>query len=348
MKSKTLILSSQKKFATNSPRAILTFINHNNKTEGKLRLYNMQELPSASKLGIYYDEQVFTANLVKKDDAWNFYVDHNFNLDKNIYCAVVDRANENEVVLCGGTSNGFVFYEDEDDEQNLEEVETKQEIDKQPNKHEDYTPTVNEVKNKKLEKCTNCDTCEKCAYKEYFYSQQNSSLQDNKKEDIKVESILDSDENEKELESVSNSIENQQETTTQNIQDFDSGVDDNLVDTQSAESEKFLHAITDQLNDMFKTYPEDNEIMKIIPNSKIIKVTDSIDESCYIVGIIYEDNEIKYLLYGVPAKYSDTPPQELGKNYQWLPLDPEDPMSDGYFVIYQDATSGKIVPIKVE
>ena len=348
MKSKTLILSSQKKFATNSPRAILTFINLNNKTEGKLRLYNMQTLPTTSKLGIYYDEQVFTANLVKKEDSWNFYIDQNFNLDKNIYCAIVDRANKNEVVLCGGASNGFVFFEEEDEAQEIDEIieknlSTQNNIRTEPTSKQHIKQDFKEIP----DRCTNCDSCEKCVYKEYFYSQQNLNWEENKKQDTKVEGVLDSDENTNEQESVSN-IENLQETTTQSMQNLGNNVNNDIVETQNAESEKFLHAITDQLDDMFKTYPEDNEIMKIIPNSKIIRVTDTIDQSNYIIGIIYEDNEIKYLLYGVSAKYSDTPPQELGKNYQWLPLNLEDPMSDGYFVIYQDTTSGKIVPIKVE
>jgi len=58
MKSKTIILSSPKKIVNNSPRAILTFISDNKNIEGKLRLYNLDILPPASKLGIYYDSQV--------------------------------------------------------------------------------------------------------------------------------------------------------------------------------------------------------------------------------------------------------------------------------------------------
>ena len=375
MKSKTIILSSQKKFITNSPRAIVTFISDNSKVEGKLRLYNLSDLPPASKLGIYYNEQVYTVNLVKKDGAFSFYVDENINLDNNIYCAIIDRANKNDVVLCGGTSNGFVISSEEneeDDEGDLEDLETKQLVE-------------NEIrKDETSQDCENCKSCENCTYKEYFYAHHKkddekiSEVNKNDKETCEKNEVVDEtskvnkvvEENnaninnisneQKDLEDVLNKDEivlvdtSDEEPFNQKIETVfednkkNEEFEDNTVSTQNSESEKFLKQITEQLDDMFKNYPEDNTIMQIIPNSKVIKVTDSIDESSYIVGVIYESGEINYLLYGVPAKYNDTPPKELGENYQWLPLNVDDPMSDGYYLIYQDATSGKIVPIKVE
>lgn len=351
MKSKTIILSSQKKFSTNSPRAIITFISDNKQLEGKLRLYNLDDLPPASKLGIYYNEQVYTTNLIKKDGAFSFYLDENFNLDNNIYCAIIDRANKNDVVLCGGTSNGFVF-ETENNEEN-ENIETEKIIDSEINKTD----------------CANCKTCDNCIYKEYFFTHHKKE-DDEKEENLIQNKKIEENINESQVEYANsesllpqentyedivlsnsdiNSLSEQDNVTSENTVEITNNEElNNKTVIESSESEKFLKQITDQLDDMFKTYPEDSAIMQIIPNSKVIRVTDSFDESSYIVGVIYENGEINYLLYGVPAKYNDTPPKELGENYQWLPLNVDDPMSDGYFLIYQDATSGKIVPIKVE
>lgn len=354
MKSKTIILSSQKKFLNNSPRAIVTFISNNNTTEGKLRLYNLPTLPPASKLGIYYDEQVYTANLIKKDGAFSFYIHENFNLDNNIYCAIIDKANNNDVVLCGGTTNNFNYYieENADDAKESESIiETKQVITQDP----------------KEANCDNCANCENCVYKDYFYAhhKKNEGLenkQENKEETyvaLESDSIIPNENNNQEdinkneyndfrhideEEYVNVKVNN----FNQNFNAPDNGNNAKQVDTLNKESEKFLQSIVDQLDDMFKTYPDDETIMKIIPNSKVIKVTDTIDQRSYIVGVIYENGEIKYLVYGVPCKYNEPVPKEFGENYQWLPLNTDDPMSDGYYLLYQDATTGKIVPIIVE
>lgn len=311
MKSKTIILSSQKKFETNSPRAILTLINNNSTTNGKIRLYNLNNLPQNSKLGLYYNETVFSANLKKEDDSFSFLFNEDFDLNKDIYCAIIDTQNKNDVVLSGGSNMAF----------NFEEAETEEEQDAGNNIVE-----------------TNCQTCccENCKYKEYFYSH---NKEDPNIEDKQLISATTTNKEE---------ISNEDNKVLVNSNNEELTLEEELVETQKIESEKFLELITDQLDEMFKTYPEDRQIMNIIPNSKIIKVTDDIDDSSYIVGVLYEDNKIRYLVYGVPAKYNDTVPQEFGEDYQFLPLNLDDPMSDGYFLIYQDSTDGKIVPIKVE
>ena len=97
---------------------------------------------------------------------------------------------------------------------------------------------------------------------------------------------------------------------------------------------------------MFKIYPQDDLLNSIIPESRFIKV-DNADQS-YVLGIIYEDKMMKYLAYGVPATYNSIPPADLGNNYQWLPLNPEDVMSDGYFMIYQNVLTGNIVDLTIE
>lgn len=325
MKSKTIILSSQKKFTNNSPRAIITFIQNNQTLEGKLRLYNLNSLTKTSKLGIFYENQVYTTNLIQKEDSFCFYLNENFNLDNNIYCAIIDKGNNNEVVLCGGTTQNFNYTLEEESEDKNNKCKSNS---LNNNMEENNFPTDNSTST------NDCNACENCIYKEYFFAHKNEKELEN----LKSLSTEDSLNTEKQ-----NILENDYDFSEN--KDYD---DIEKINVLNKESEKFLQSITDQLDDMFKTYPEDKTIMQIIPNSKIIKVTDTIDEDSYIVGVIYEENEIKYLLYGVPSKYNNPAPKEFGDNYQWLPLNAEDPLSDGYYLLYQDASSGKIVPIIVE
>ena len=96
---------------------------------------------------------------------------------------------------------------------------------------------------------------------------------------------------------------------------------------------------------MFERYPNDEVLTNIIPNSRFISVD---GDNPYVLGVIYEDDMLKYIAYGVPAQYNSLPPKDFGRHYQWLPLNPRDVMSDGYFMIYQDALNGNIVEIDFE
>lgn len=113
------------------------------------------------------------------------------------------------------------------------------------------------------------------------------------------------------------------------------------------EQNQFLNDIIYQLDEMFVKYPSDEVLNSIIPDSRFIKVDEN-GSHPYVLGIIYENKMMKYISYGVPAKYNSLPPSDLGQNYQWLPLNPEDVMSDGYYLIYQNALTGKIVDLAIE
>ena len=83
---------------------------------------------------------------------------------------------------------------------------------------------------------------------------------------------------------------------------------------------------------------------KLIENSKFVKIGE--DGEQYSIGAIYANDQIKYICYAIKCNYNSPVPEELGKNYQWLPLDQEDPLSEGYYIVYQDAVDLKIVEIE--
>lgn len=326
MRSKTLILSSLKQFPSNTPRAIVTFIDNTESMLGKIRLYNLNSLDEGVKMGIYLDGEVKTMDLVRKFDSYEFSTKDKLDLNKEIYCALIDTSKNNDVVLCGGSYSGY-FSSDE----NGQNAFLTPQINEEREEETSFEPKVQEESTP----CPNCD-CENCEYKKYFYEQHKKETQITPNDNILTEQEMQP------LEANISALKNEEEY---DVESTSLKSQDNEIKNSP---EDFLSQISEQLDEMFERYPLDPVIMNIIPNSKIIKVSDAVDGKPYILGVMYEDDEIKYLVYGVPSNYSQKAPDELGENYNWLPLDVNAPYSEGYYLIYQDASTGKLVPIKVE
>lgn len=375
---KTIILSNKENLNNNAPKGILSVTNDNNNIHGKIRLYNLAVLPTNCKLGIHIAGEVLVSSLVKRPSHYEFDINKRLDLNKSMYCAIIDNSTgEKRVLLEGGNASGFSFTDSPAD-------------------------AVTEAKDDELDKlistsidsCSPCSSCENCEYKKYFYenypnhtpcknqSPQQSST--NKDEfDISSENEytasqpivnppthepIQIEENNPGTPQQSSSppiLDNSQKCNSQLEQSADTNQPLNIGShdadnldcstssiTQSSQNQdigdtSFLNDIIYQLDEMFKQYPNDELIMSVIPNSRFIKV--SIDQSSpYILGVIYEDKIMKYIAYGVPASYNSLPPADFGQNYQWLPLNPDDIMSDGYFMIYQDASNGQVVNLQIK
>lgn len=425
---KTIILSNKENLTSNAPKGILSITSQSNCAMGKIRLYNLQTLPNNSKLGMYVNGEVIISDLTKRPNHYEFNLNKKIDLNKSIYCAIIDNSKgTKKVLLEGGNTFDFSFSDDPEN-------------------------AVNEAKDEELDNlisysinnCTNCSSCENCEYKKYFYENYNNSLntdtsfqlnnnnlkqtssypkqnleekadnlnttsspaldntssntyqtppayinhtQNNfeentslnkvinpsqeKENNVEQENLLNTEQtkfnNKHNDENMNKDLLNNPVNQTDNhfdnsIQDYPFGekiVNNNIKsnslnshneikenDKQDIPSETFLNDIIYQLDEMFKQYPNDDLIMSIIPNSRFVKVT--MENSSYILGVIYEDKLMKYIAYGVPASYNSLPPVDFGQNYQWLPLNPEDIMSDGYFMIYQDATNGQVVNLEIK
>ena len=344
---KTIILSNSNT-TSNSPKGILTLSKENNQIKGKIRLYNISTLPANTKIGLYINEQVYSATIIKKTNHYEFDLYENIDISQSIYCALIDNNNHDKKVLEGGSFNGFCFTDSPFDAV----LEAR---DEQLEKEIDTTL-------KQTETCEACN-CENCEYKQYFYNMH----------DIKSEQQVDANLDHNQLTrptTYSNNISPQSDNyleVDEKIGNFQSNVISKLekqVDesnslsnvsptiqehTADVEFDKqqtdFLNDIVYQLDELFNKYPLDKTLNDIIPNSKFISID---GDNPYVLGTIYENDILKYIAYGVPATYSSTPPTDLGKHYQWLPLNPNDVMSDGYFMVFQDATNGTLVEINFE
>lgn len=109
--------------------------------------------------------------------------------------------------------------------------------------------------------------------------------------------------------------------------------------------ENFFNSIKVQLDEMFKNNPNCIEVENLIKNSKWVSVQEeNEDNTHYILGKIFdENNNIKYVCYGVPAVNKEEVNNIDTNLCQWLPLNPDDENSAGYYIMYQNATTGETV-----
>lgn len=107
--------------------------------------------------------------------------------------------------------------------------------------------------------------------------------------------------------------------------------------------ETFYDSIVEDISKLFETHSEEEFLSQIIPFSKWVKIENEDDDNYYVLGLIYENDEVKYICYGVPGIYNSAPPKELSDYAEWLPLDSTKEDEYGYWITYQDAISGENV-----
>ena len=133
---------------------------------------------------------------------------------------------------------------------------------------------------------------------------------------------------------------NKGEKVTQ--EDFDAN-EEEIIENEKT----FYQEIKPQIDKLFQENKEEGYLNKIFPNSKWVKV--NLDNGDYYVfGLIYQNEDVKYICYGVPGIYQKVPPRELAGYPAWLPLDNDNQEGFGYWLTYQDAQSGESVKAIVE
>lgn len=112
--------------------------------------------------------------------------------------------------------------------------------------------------------------------------------------------------------------------------------------------EMFYDDIKEQIEELFSKYPEDEILKQLIPDSKWVKIDYEEKNEYYVVGLLYENGQIKYVCYGVPSIVQDSPPEELKGLAQWLPIDVSKEKGFGYWLTYQDAKTGETIKMNYE
>ena len=116
------------------------------------------------------------------------------------------------------------------------------------------------------------------------------------------------------------------------------------IDEKNAHNENcsYYQKAKRELEEVFSRFPIEEDLVKIFPESKWCKVYYEC-EKYYVVGVIKENDEEKYICYGVPATYSPTPPKELKGYCSFIPLSVFALKGEGYWMIFQDAITGECI-----
>lgn len=111
----------------------------------------------------------------------------------------------------------------------------------------------------------------------------------------------------------------------------------NKLNSDGNSEKNFYRKIKPVIDEMFVCYPAEDELQSIIEGSSFVRVNQS--DNTYVVGVIREGDEVKYICYGVPALSGDVPPEDVREFCQWIPTK----NNGGYYMIFQDGKTGRTV-----
>ncbi len=108
-------------------------------------------------------------------------------------------------------------------------------------------------------------------------------------------------------------------------------------DTVRFDGNNFYLSVKPQLDEIFVCYPEDELLNTTVPNSKWVRI--DTQDGYYVVGLVLDGDDVSYICYGVPSTDKTAPPAEIKDLAVWLSTAENN--GKGYWVIYQDALTGK-------
>ena len=292
----------------NNKKAILILEKDNQDINGMLRLYNFNKQPNGIlTLGIYSNNKVVKAGLTYKGNSlYRFLLSNELDIN-NFSCALVNfEGGEAKPILFGNTIG--CFSKDELYEEILEKLNGSSNMKDVENVLDESGLLYDEDYQKEIDNCIdeNLNKCESNCVKD---------CKDCKYKEFYLQSLRDND--------ICNALE---------VEETDEPEVDN----------SFYNDLKDDIQILFKDNPSEIYLEKLIPNSKWVKVKVEENEY-YVLGLIYEDDIIKYICYGIPGIYQQNPPRQLSGQPVWFPLTNQDNKGFGYWISYQDADSGESV-----
>jgi hypothetical protein len=307
---------------TSSKKGVITLENNDNKIKGSLKLYNFDTLPPSVAIGISSGDDIIKVPISGGDSCLEFDVLQKVDLQDKISCALVDISEKTcPKIIIGGTSNYLNDWADKVEQAFTPSVLSREEMYAvAPEEIEQEITTV--LQQDKEYK--DCSMCQNCKYKQAFYEVENKKCETKPANIQKIEEILSSP-------NVSLATEEDNKKQEESNLDVD-------------EKQNFYMQIKSQIDDLFKNHSRQQALESIIPNSQWVKVEYQDMPGHYVMGLIYDENKLQFISYGLPADNKDTPPKDLAEYAQWLELD-ADAEPKGYWLVYQNADNGESVKI---
>lgn len=311
--------------------------------KGEIKFYNMRELPKSLAVGIRQKCKVSKFPLNVCGGVGEFNTESKVSVDEPLFCAVVDVSNAfcPELVLC---SSGDKVEENRKIETAFVQGVPKNRATLYEEESQDEIENLIDQNLSDDMSCHYYDSCSKCKYKEAFYAEcdgeKNISPCGNKvleQEDVKEEKC----------DACSNSdvrVAGNENTDYQNK--VETKVYDRHKELKAkrmeGEGEMFFEQIRQQIEILFSKYERDENLEKLVPNSKWVKVNYEGSDECYELGVICDDNGVEeYICYGIPSSDPATPPKSLEEYAKYLKLSP----TDGLWVACQDAKTGETIKL---
>lgn len=314
---KTIFLSN--KTSTNKGMAILTLAKQNQGVFCTIKAYNFAKYPNAV-LGIKTDKKIYKQNVNLENNIYNFFINQVIDLSQDIGCVLMDTSNNSFSPILWGSEKQENYKSQiiNNLRENIQKLEMP--------KPKQTSPVASNSPSEKIIPSSptpaNLGEC----YHPYGH---------------KVEIKCDNEQNK-------HSQEIAQVATLSNLFESSDEEIEQTIDKELNESKrehKFYNMIASQLDELFDKYPREENLENLVENSKWVKIKYDDSEKFYVVGLIYFNNDIKYICYGVPGDYNSEPPRELREYSQWLPTDAMQPYTQGFWVMYQDADTGENIII---
>lgn len=110
----------------------------------------------------------------------------------------------------------------------------------------------------------------------------------------------------------------------------------------ATDGDGYYRSIKSEIDELFSVYPKDDTLKGAFSCSEWVRVKGDENAPEYLVGVIYDDGKAKYICYALKAENKDTPPKEIKEACSFIPISVFDD-SDGFFVIFQSATTGECI-----
>ncbi len=318
---KSIVLTGK---ANSKQKAVLSMECDGQMLSGRVRLYNFSSEPCGIiSLGLYDDGKVTKAGLTKTSSMLFSFATGLDKIPAKFSCALVNFVDGEPTPLLYGTSEGQSDQEEifasvinsikgTNSMKEVEEVLDEYGIDYDDEEKAEIDNTIEE-EFAKLEKedlaKDNDFECDKCKNCKYKKFYLSHSAS--------IKSLSDNEELE-------------------------------IKENEFEENVSFYSQIKDQVEKLFAENKTEDYLQELIPNSKWVKVELDDGNDYYVFGLIYENDKLKYVCYGVPGVFQKNPPRELSGYPVWFPLDSDRRDGFGYWLTYQDASTGESIKAIVE
>ena len=293
-------------------KAVLTLECDGETTKGRIRLYNFGAEPKGIiSLGINQDGKVVKAGLIKASEMLYTFSCNLSSLSNDFSCAVVNFLEGEPKPILYGNSEGY-----RDQNEIFGEVINALSASKNMTEVEDTLDRYGVDYDQKLKE--------------------------------EIEKTIDETFEEDDLTCNSDTCKDCDQCQYKKY--FLSKVNDENEEMFSENEETqdlFYLEMKPQLDEIFAHNPSEEYLQDLLPNSKWVKVKIDEEGNYYVLGLINEDDKLKYICYGVPGVYQKNAPRELSGYPVWFPLDENKPQGFGYWLSYQDADSGESVKATV-